>query len=157
MATTPADQAQPDDGPPAPLGPGAGERPPQRVAIVIPFSTLLVVLAFGLLVFLAVVSFGTLLSIFLAAVIALGLDPPVGALVRRGWKRGIASLVMFGVLFASVFVLVVVTAGPVWDQSKKFVSQLRQLGDDLSKKPAFKDWMSSAGDDETIKKGLQEV
>jgi predicted PurR-regulated permease PerM len=158
MSTPPADQAQPDDGSPAPLGPSpAGVRPPPRVAIVIPFSTLLVVLGFGLLVFLAVVSFGTLLSIFLAAVIALGLDPPVGALVRRGWKRGIASLVLFAALFASVFVLVLVTAGPVWDQIQEFVKQLPQLWQDLSNKPAFQDWLSSAGADETIKKGLQEV
>jgi predicted PurR-regulated permease PerM len=157
MATPPADQAQPDDGSPAPLGPSATARPPQRVAIVIPFNTLLVLLAFGLLVFLAVVSFGTLLSIFLAAVIALGLDPPVGALVRRGWKRGIASLVMFGALFAFVFVLIVVTAGPVWDQIQEFVRQLPQLWEDLSNKPAFKEWLSTAGADETIKKGLQEV
>src|SRR3954467_7678231 len=124
MATTPADQAQPDDGSPAPLGPGAGGRPPQRVAIVIPFSTLLVVLCFGLLVFLAVVSFGTLLSIFLAAILAFGLDPPVSALVRRGWGRGRAALALFTALYASVVVLVIVTAGPVWDQIVEFIQRL---------------------------------
>ena len=63
------------------------------MAIVIPFSTLLTLLGFGLLVFLAIVSFGTLLSIFLASVLALGLDPPVSALVRRGWGAARASLV----------------------------------------------------------------
>ena len=41
-----------------------------------------------MLVALAMLSLGTLISIFLAAVLALGLDPPVSALVRRGWGRG---------------------------------------------------------------------
>jgi predicted PurR-regulated permease PerM len=157
MSATPPEQTRPDAGSPVPLGPSAAERPPQRVAIVIPFSTLLALLAFGLLVFLAIVSFGTLLSIFLAAVVAFGLDPPVGALVRRGWKRGIASLVLFAGLFVGVFVLVLVAAGPVWDEIVGFVQQLPQMWDELSSKPAFEDWIGSAGADETIKKGLQEV
>ena len=54
--------------------------------------TLLSLLAFAALVALAVLSLGTLISIFVAAVLALGLDPPVAALVRRGWKRGRAAL-----------------------------------------------------------------
>ena len=49
---------------------------------------LLTLLGVGVLVALAILSLGTLLSIFLAAVVALGLDPIVGALVKRGWKRG---------------------------------------------------------------------
>ena len=61
------------------------ERPSQRVEIVISARTMLVVLAFGAAVVLAVLSLGTLLSIFVAGVLALGLDPVVGALVRRGW------------------------------------------------------------------------
>ena len=69
--------------------------PAQRVEVVVSGRTLLVLLGVGLLVALAIVSLGTLLSIFLAAVLALGLDPVVGALVRRGWKRGRASLVVF--------------------------------------------------------------
>ena len=42
-------------------------------------------LVFGLLVALAILSLGTLLSIFLATVLALGLDPVVANLVKRGW------------------------------------------------------------------------
>src|SRR3954470_7908791 len=86
--------------------------PPQRVAIVVPVSTLAVLLGFALLVFLAVVSFGTLLSIFLAAVLAFGLDPPTSALVARGWGRGRAALVLFAALFVSVVALVLLAAGP---------------------------------------------
>jgi predicted PurR-regulated permease PerM len=69
--------------------------PPQRVAVIVPVRTLLVVLTFGGLVALALLSLGTLISIFLAAVIALGLDPVVGTLVRRGWKRGRAAVTVF--------------------------------------------------------------
>jgi predicted PurR-regulated permease PerM len=159
MTTTPpAGQAERDDGAPPPLGPSAAKRPPPpRVAIVIPFSTLTVVLCFALLVFLAIVSFGTLLSIFLAAVLALGLDPPVTALVRRGWGRGRAALVLFAALYASVVVLVLVTAGPFWDQIVEFVHKLPQYWDEISSKPAIQSWLSTAGADETIKKGLQEL
>jgi predicted PurR-regulated permease PerM len=131
--------------------------PPQQVAIVIPFSTMLAVLCFSALVVLALLSLGTLISIFLASVLAFGLDPPVAALVRRGWGRGRASLAIFAALFASVFVLVIVTAGPVWDQIVEFVESLPALWDELTSKPAFQDWIATADADQTIKKGLQEL
>jgi predicted PurR-regulated permease PerM len=137
---------------------GTSKRPPpQQVAIVIPFRTMLAVLSFGVLVVLALLSLGTLISIFLAAVLAFGLDPPVSALVRRGWGRGRASLTLFAALFASVFVLVLVTAGPVWDQIVQFVQSLPQLWEEISNKPAFQSWIGSADADQTIKKGLQEL
>ena len=110
-----------------PVSVRAAMEPPQRVEIVVTTRTLLVLLAFGLLVALAVVSLGTLLSIFVAAVIALGLDPLVGALVRRGWGRGRAALAVFAALFASVFTLVLVTAGPLWDQIVEFIDVAARL------------------------------
>jgi predicted PurR-regulated permease PerM len=131
--------------------------PPAQVAIVIPVRTMLAVLGFSVLVVLALLSLGTLISIFLASVLAFGLDPPVSALVRRGWGRGRASLFLFAVLFASVFVLVVVTAGPVWGQIVEFVKSLPALWDELTSKPAFQSWIGSADADQTIKKGLQEL
>src|SRR3954451_16319358 len=109
--------------------------PPQRVAIVIPVSTLALVLGFALVVFLAVVSFGTLLSIFLAAVLAFGLDPPAAALVRRGWGRGRAALVLFAALFVSVVALVILAAGPVWDQIVEFIAKLPQYWQEITDKP----------------------
>jgi predicted PurR-regulated permease PerM len=158
MSSTPVEKTQEADGAPAPFGTDASERPPpQQVAIVIPFSTMLAVLCFGVLVVLALLSLGTLISIFLAAVLAFGLDPPVAALVRRGWGRGRAALTMFAALFASVFVLVIITAGPVWDQIVEFVKSLPQLWEEITNKPAFQDWIGSADADETIKKGLQEL
>jgi predicted PurR-regulated permease PerM len=151
-------EATPAGKEPADFGTETSKRPaPQPVAIVIPFRTMLVVLSFGVLVVLAILSLGTLISIFLASVLAFGLDPPVSALVRRGWGRGRASLVIFAALFASVFVIVIVTAGPVWDQIEEFVRSLPALWDEITSKPAFQSWIGSADADETIKKGLQEL
>ena len=91
------------------------DRTPQRVEILVPVRTLLLLVAFGGLVALAILSIGTLLSIFVAAVLALGLDPVVARMVARGWGRTRAALAVFAALFASVVAIVLVTAGPVWD------------------------------------------
>ena len=90
-----------------------------------------------MLVALAILSLGTLLSIFLAAVLALGLDPIVGALVQRGWRRGRAALVVFAALFASVFALVCSPPGPVWDQIVEFVHKLPAYWDELHETDGF--------------------
>jgi predicted PurR-regulated permease PerM len=90
-------------------------------------------------------------------VIALGLDPPVGALVRRGWGRGRAALAVFAALFASVFVLVLVTAGPLWDQIVEFINELPAFWDELTEKPVFQDLVSSADADEKVRNALKEL
>src|SRR3954452_15816048 len=118
-------------------------RPPQRVEVIVPVRTLLVLLGFGVLVALAIVSLGTLLSIFVAAVLALGLDPVVGALVRRGWKRGRAALVVFAGLFLGVILIVLVTAAPLWDQILDFVNKLPQYWEEITQTDAFKHFISS--------------
>jgi predicted PurR-regulated permease PerM len=130
---------------------------PQRVEITIGARTLLTLLGVGLLVVLAILSLGTLLSIFLAAVVALGLDPIVGALVKRGWKRGPASLVVFAALFASVFLLVVVTAGPVWDQITDFVQSLPTYWDQMQQQDWFKSLTSTANADDHIREALKDL
>jgi predicted PurR-regulated permease PerM len=133
------------------------ERSPQRVEIAVPVSTLLVLLAFCALVVLAVLSLGTLLSIFLAAVIALGLDPVVGALVKRGWKRGKAALAVFAGMFVAVFALVLVTAGPLWDEIKEFIRSLPAFWEDLKSNEAFQDIVNTAGVDDKVRDGLREL
>src|SRR4051812_27707757 len=94
---------------------------PQRVEIVIGARTLATLAAFGLLVALALLSLGTLISILLAAVLALGLDPIVAGLVARGWKRGRAALAVFGGLFAAVFILIPPPPPPRWRGILHFV------------------------------------
>ena len=133
------------------------DRSPQRVEIEVPVRTLLVLLGFVVLVVLAVLSLGTLLSIFVAAVIALGLDPLVGALVRRGWGRGRAALAVFAGLFAAVFAIVLVTAGPLWSEIVDFVNELPAYWDDLTNSAVFQDIVSTAGADDKIAELLKDL
>ena len=104
----------------------AGEPPAQRVALYVPARTLLVLLGFGS-------SSCSRRLVRHAAVdlagdrLALGLDPIVGALVRRGWGRGRASLVVFAGLFASVLALVLLSVGPVWSEVEEFIRELPGL------------------------------
>ena len=143
---------------PEPVELAGPERPAaRRVEIVVPLRTLLVLLGFGVLVALAILSLGTLLSVFLAAVLALGLDPPVGALVRRGWHRGRAALSVFAAMFVAVFTLVLVSAGPVWDQIVDFIHDLPGYWDELTSKPGFKELTSTAGADDTIRNALKDL
>jgi predicted PurR-regulated permease PerM len=131
--------------------------PPQRVEIVIPARTMVTVLGFAALVALAILSLGTLLSIFLAAVVALGLDPIVGMLVRRGWKRGRAALVVFAGMFAAVFVLLLVTAGPLWSEIKEFIRALPGYWDELTESDWFQSFVSTAGADDKIREALKDL
>jgi predicted PurR-regulated permease PerM len=131
--------------------------PPQRVEVVVSARTLLVLLAVGGIVALVLLSLGTLLSVFVAAVLALGLDPVVGALVRRGWGRGRAALAVFAGLFASVFAIVLITAGPLWEQIVEFVHALPGYWDDLTNSDAFQNIVSTGGADDTIRNALKEL
>jgi predicted PurR-regulated permease PerM len=129
----------------------------QRVEIVVPVRTMLTVLVFGGLVVLAILSLGTLMSIFVAGVIALGLDPVVGALVRRGWGRGRASLTVFAGVGAAVFLLVLVTAGPLWSEIVEFIHELPEYWEELTQTAVFQDIVSTAGVDDTIRNALREL
>ena len=131
--------------------------PPQRVEVVVSVRTLLVLLAFGAVVALAVFSLGTLLSIFVAAVLALGLDPVVGALVRRGWGRGRAAVAVFAALFVAAAMIVLITAAPLWEQILEFADALPAYWDDLTNSAAFQQLTSTAGADDTIRKALKEL
>jgi predicted PurR-regulated permease PerM len=134
------------------------DRPPApRVEIIVPVRTMLMLLAFGALVALAILSLGTLLSIFVATVLALGLDPVVSNLVQRGWKRGLASVAVFAALFAAVFVLAIVTAGPVWDQIVEFVNELPDLWNQLTQTDGFQQLISTANADDTIGNALKDL
>jgi predicted PurR-regulated permease PerM len=133
------------------------DRSPQRVEILVPVKTLLVLVAFGALVVLAIVSFGTLLSIFVAAVVALGLDPVVARLVARGWRRGRAALAVFAALFAAVFAIVVAAAGPVWDQIVEFVNELPEYWEQLTNSAGFKELASTADFDTKVGELLKDL
>jgi predicted PurR-regulated permease PerM len=132
------------------------EPPAQRVEVLVPPRTLWTVAAFGGLIVLAVVSLGTLLSIFVAGVVALGLDPVVGALVRRGWGRGRAAVAVFGAIFVGVVLLVVFAVGPLWDEVVEFVNELPAYWEDLTNSAAFQDIVSS-GDQDSVRSSLEDL
>jgi len=131
--------------------------PSQRVEVVISVRTLMLLLACGIVVVLAALSLDTLLSIFLAAVLALGLDPVVAALVRRGWPRGRAALFVFAAVGAATFTLVVLALGPVWDEVKDFIHQLPAYWDQFTQSDFFNHITSTAGADDKIRDALKDL
>jgi predicted PurR-regulated permease PerM len=120
MTMTPTATDPPPPPPPAPPLPAETS----RVEVVL--STRTVVIALGVLlgIVLVIVVQEALLSIALAIVFVLGLDPPVSALERRGWGRGKAALFVFGVIGLAVFAIVIWAAKPVWSEVRDFVHAL---------------------------------
>ena len=57
-------------------------------------------------------------------VFVLGLDPPVSALVRRGWGRGKAALAVFAVILTVLFIIVVWAITPIWNAIEGFANNL---------------------------------
>lgn len=131
---------------------------PQRaqVELVVSTRTIVVLLAVGAAVALAIVSLGILLSIFVAIVLALGLDPVVAALVRRGWRRGPAALAVFAALFVAVGVIVIVTVGPLWGEIKDFLRDLPAYWNKLSNSDAFNAVVSD-GSKSDVHQSLQDL
>jgi predicted PurR-regulated permease PerM len=78
-------------------------------------------------------------------------------MVARGWGRGRAAVVVFAALFAAVVAIVVVTAGPVWDEIKDFVRALPGYWDDVTNLPAFKEAASSTGTQEKVHEALRDL
>ena len=95
-----------------------------KVEVVVSVPTVVKALAIFFGVILVYIARDALLSIVLACVFVLGLDPPVAALERRGWGRGKAATLVFGLITLAVFVIVVWAAAPVWHSIEKFVGNL---------------------------------
>jgi predicted PurR-regulated permease PerM len=129
---------------------------PRQVELLVPVRTLLKLAIFGMLVAMAIVALDVLLSIFVAIVLALGLDPVVGTLVRRGWPRGRAALAVFGALFAGIALIVIVTVGPLWDQIREFAAELPAYWEQVSSSDAFEAFISDAAQ-EDVRAALQDV
>lgn len=147
------------DRPPNPEPPTAPAAPVKApvTAVVIPFRTLLMLGLFGALVVLVVLATPTLLSILVAGILALGLDPVVESLTRRGWSRGVASLSTMGGLIAGVFLLILVTAGPLWDQIVAFIKEIPAYWEEISSKPAFQDIVDALDANDQIAAGAKEL
>ena len=70
--------------------------------------------------------------------------------MRRGWGRGKAALTVLAGLFVGVFLLVVVTAAPLWDQIVEFVNELPEYWDEITQSDAFEKITSSTGTDDKV-------
>src|SRR5215218_7341657 len=112
------------------------DRPtPQQVELLVPVRTLLRLGLFGAFVVLVIVALDVLLSIFVAVVVAIGLDPVVGALVRRGWGRGRAALAVFAGLF---------------------VAEIPEYWQEISSTDAFETFVST-GTQESVRSALEDL
>jgi len=87
--------------------------PGARVEIVVSGATVLKAALIALGVYIVIVANEVFLTIGMAFVFALGLDPLVTQLSRRGIGRGKAVLLVFFSLFVIVSMLVIWAATPV--------------------------------------------
>ena len=116
------------------------ERPAtSRVEIVVSARTVALALAVLAFIVMIVAVQEALLSIALAIVFVLGLDPPVTALERRGWGRGKAALTVLGGIVAVVLVIVVWAAKPLWDEIVQLVGNIPGYIDEAQHNAPFKD------------------
>ncbi len=69
---------------------------------------------------------------------ALGLDPLVGWLTRRGVGRGKASLLVCGLLFVIAAAIVIWAAVPLWNEVRHLADDLPGYMSDLQDEPLFK-------------------
>jgi predicted PurR-regulated permease PerM len=111
---------------------------PRRVEIVVSGATVLKAALVALGVFMLIVADEVVLTILLALVFALGLDPVVGWFTSRGMGRGKAALLVFFLLFLAVFVIVVWAVTPVWNEIRALVADIPGYLQDLKDEPAFK-------------------
>jgi predicted PurR-regulated permease PerM len=110
---------------------------PRRVEIVVSGVTVLKAALVALAVVVLIVANEVFLTITLSLVFALGLDPLVGWFTGRGMGRGKAALLVFFLLFLAVFVIVVWTVTPVWNEIRGLVQDIPGYIEDLKDEPAF--------------------
>lgn len=79
-----------------------------------------IVLLFAAGLWLAYQTRGFLFMVFVAVAVAVAMEPPVHALEKRGWRRGVAT----GVVFFLAFTLAVLF---VWTVAPLFIEQINQL------------------------------
>ena len=117
--------------------PGAPAARPTRTQITVSGATVLKGVLVALGIYLAIVASEVLLTIGLAVVFALGLDPLVTKLTARGWGRGKSALLVFAALFAVGSVLVIWVATPIWNEVQGLAANLPEYVQDLQDEPVF--------------------
>ena len=105
-------------------GAADGGAAPRKVEVVVSVPTVVKAVAIFFALIAAYLMRDALLSIALAVVFILGLDPPTRALERRGWGRGKAALLIFAVIALVLSVIVIWAAKPVWDAVGGFIDDV---------------------------------
>jgi predicted PurR-regulated permease PerM len=118
---------------------GTPESTPKRTEIVVSGVTVFKAAVIALTVYLAIIANEVLLTIGLAFVFALGLDPLVGWFTRRGMGRAKAALIVFGLLFLIGSLLVIWAAVPLWNEVRHLADDLPSYVDDLEDEPLFEE------------------
>jgi predicted PurR-regulated permease PerM len=115
----------------------------KRVQLTVSGANVLKALLIALGIYLAIIAAEVLLTIGLAVVFALGLDPVVNNLTARGWGRGKSALLVFAALFAVASVLVIWVATPIWNEVQGLAANLPEYVQDLENEPVFKELASN--------------
>ena len=131
--------------------------PRRPVELYIPARTLIKLAIFGVLVALAIIALDVLLSIFVAIVLALGLDPVVGSLVdarleaRARRARGLRGAVRRGRADRPRS-----RSGRCGTRSTEFVAEIPGYWQQISSSDAFQTFISS-GSQEKVKTALEDL
>ena len=112
---------------------------PPKTEVVVSMATVVKALGVFFGVIIVFLARDALLSIALAIVMILGLDPPVSALERRGWGRGKAAMCVLGAVVLIVFVIVVWAVRPLWEGFAGFVDKLPGYVEEARTSPVLED------------------
>jgi len=116
---------------------------------VVSGATVLRAALIALAVYVVIVASQVVLTIGLALVVALGLDPLVTRLARHRMGRGTAALLVFLLLFSIVSVLAMWAAVPLWTEARKLVAELPRYIRDLQDEPLLKELSARTGAGDT--------
>ncbi|PIS23040.1 hypothetical protein COT49_02245 [candidate division WWE3 bacterium CG08_land_8_20_14_0_20_40_13] len=114
-------------------------------------STKTVILAFAVIALGWVLYsvFSVILYIFIAIIIALGLEPFVEFLIKKKIPRGVAVLVVFLIFVTLVFTIAGFALVPMVSETQNLVEKFPALLESLAKYPQFS-WVSSTANDFVI-------
>jgi predicted PurR-regulated permease PerM len=94
---------------------------------------------------------GTLIVIAIAAVVAIGLNPAVGLLERRGMRRGVAVAIVFVALLVFIAGVIYTVVPVIVDQIASFINSLPDIIAKLEKNPTIQSLDNKFGFLETLK------
>jgi predicted PurR-regulated permease PerM len=121
------------------LSPRAGDAGVRaaRVEVVVSAATVVKAAALAVGAYVVIVAGEVVLSLGVASVLALGLDPVVARLSRGRVGRGAAALIVFAVVLAVVSALVIWVAAPLWAETRTLVADVPRYLEKLEHEPVL--------------------